>query len=74
MAALNKGTAIVLPAFETADAGDIGVEVAREAVLEGKDAAVGMFWDGRIKAFHSDRYTAGHGWVKRAVAGVRRQA
>jgi hypothetical protein len=27
---------------------------------EGKDAAVKMFWDGRIKAFHTDRYEAGH--------------
>lgn len=116
MSTLDNGTAIVLPAYETGDAGDIGVEVAREAVLgalrrgggrgqetaraagerclvpcvpaalarlpdthttlphadpgstvpsarlgaEGKDAAVRMFWDGRIKAFHTDRYEAGH--------------
>lgn len=33
MATLDNGTAIVLPAYETGDAGDIGVEVAREAVL-----------------------------------------
>lgn len=127
---LRKGTAVVLPAYETGDSGDIGVEVAREAVLgecvqrradgagraalqrswrgvgwagrvqataapttrpgpalppacgltlparplgrptppplstagaEGKDAAVRMFKDGRIKAFHTDRYAAGHG-------------
>ena len=112
MAALSNGTAVVLPAYETGDAGDIGVEVAREAVLgeceradvqgcgkrrwlslrrahsmqlaaccphahhprtvplstvlavlaaaEGKPTAVTMFWDGRIKAFHTDRYQAGH--------------
>lgn len=60
MKTLQGGAAIVLPAYETGDAGDIGVEVAREAVLEGKDAAVKMFWDGRIKAFHTDRYEAGH--------------
>lgn len=60
VAALQKGAAVVLPAYETGDPGDIGVEVAREAVLEGKDAAVRMFWDGRIKAFHTDRYEAGH--------------
>ena len=114
MSTLDNGTAIVLPAYETGDAGDIGVEVAREAVLgegqwggwegaagaagcagecclapsllrlpacrlrilapppmptvtpllpllaEGKDVAVKMFWDGRIKAFHTDRYEAGH--------------
>jgi hypothetical protein len=29
-------------------------------LAEGKDAAVRMFWDGRIKAFHTDRYEAGH--------------
>lgn len=146
--ALGQGAAVVLPAYETGDSGDIGVEVAREAVLgegrgcsgrrggvalrrvgpkvwqigktlrqprretlaraakcrkpspalgwqvvhnvrmrrapgwagckgaypagypiataphthdaEGKDAAVKMFWDGRIKAFHTDRYEAGH--------------
>lgn len=52
--------AIVLPAFETRESGDIGVEIAREAVLEGKDSAVAMFWDGRIKPFHTDRYRAGH--------------
>lgn len=60
MGALSQGAAVVLPAYETGDSGDIGVEVAREAVLEGKDAAVRMFWDGRIKAFHTDRYEAGH--------------
>lgn len=31
--AVNSGSAIVLPAFETGDSGDIGVEVAREAFL-----------------------------------------
>ena len=30
------------------------------ATAEGKDTAVTMFWDGRIKPFHMDRYTAGH--------------
>lgn len=60
LAATEARNAIVLPAFETRDSGDIGVEVAREAVLEGKDAAVAMFWDGRIKPFHGDRYSAGH--------------
>lgn len=113
MKTLQAGAAVVLPAYETGDPGDIGVEVAREAVLgtflsavvfsagelegssaascslllclcapasahscnskqllhalaalplpaEGKDAAVKMFWDGRIKAFHTDRYEAGH--------------
>ena len=30
---LQGGAAVVLPAFETGDPGDIGVEVAREAVL-----------------------------------------
>ncbi|GAB4818755.1 hypothetical protein N2152v2_005801 [Parachlorella kessleri] len=60
LAAVNSGNAIVLPAFETADSGDIGVEVAREVVLEGKELAGPMFWDGRIKAFHTDRYSAGH--------------
>lgn len=60
LAAAQARRAIVLPAFETGESGDIGVEVAREAVLEGKDAAVAMFWDGRIKPFHSDRYSAGH--------------
>ena len=58
--AVNGGQAIVLPAYETGDSGDIGVEVAREAVLGGKDAAAMMFWDGRIKPFHTDRYKAGH--------------
>jgi hypothetical protein len=58
--AVNSGSAIVLPAFETGDSGDIGVEVAREAVLGGKDTAAMMFWDGRIKPFHTDRYKAGH--------------
>lgn len=33
MTALQKGSAVVLPAYETGDPGDIGVEVAREAVL-----------------------------------------
>jgi hypothetical protein len=33
MAVLQNGSAVVLPAFETGDPGDIGVEVAREAVL-----------------------------------------
>ena len=32
----------------------------RSLGAEGKDAAVKMFWDGRIKAFHTDRYEAGH--------------
>lgn len=58
--AVNSGSAIVLPAFETGDSGDVGVEVAREAVLGGKDTAAMMFWDGRIKPFHTDRYRAGH--------------
>lgn len=58
--AVNNKNAIVLPAFETADSGDIGVEVAREVVLEGKELAVPMYWDGRIKAFHTDNYSAGH--------------
>lgn len=40
MATLDNGTAIVLPAYETGDAGDIGVEVAREAVL-GEPAQLG---------------------------------
>lgn len=60
LAAVNGGSAIVLPAYETGDSGDIGVEVAREAVLGGKDTSVVMFWDGRIKPFHTDRYKAGH--------------
>ena len=121
LAAVNNKNAIVLPAFETADSGDIGVEVAREVVLgersaaqrrqqgggagrggcwpqhralqgcaimaspgpnpracpacparkhlphihtprlaEGKELASPMYWDGRIKAFHTDRYSAGH--------------
>jgi hypothetical protein len=30
---LAGGAAVVLPAYETGDAGDVGVEVAREAVL-----------------------------------------
>ena len=60
LAAVAAGHAIVLPAFETGESGDVGVEVAREAVLEGKDTAVAMFWDGRIKPFHTDRYRAGH--------------
>lgn len=34
--------------------------MAREAVLEGKDVAMAMFLDGRIKPFHGDRYSAGH--------------
>lgn len=33
LAAVNNKNAIVLPAFETADSGDIGVEVAREVVI-----------------------------------------
>lgn len=33
MGALSQGAAVVLPAYETGDSGDIGVEVAREAVL-----------------------------------------
>lgn len=60
LAAVNGGSAIVLPAYETGDSGDVGVEVAREAVLGGKDTGVVMFWDGRIKPFHTDRYKAGH--------------
>lgn len=58
--AVNKGDAVVIPAYETEDSGDIGIAVAREAVLGGKDTAVSMFWDGRIKPFHTDRYKAGH--------------
>lgn len=60
LTAVNSGTAIVLPAYETGDSGEVGVEVAREAVLGGKDSAALMFWDGRIKPFHTDRYKAGH--------------
>lgn len=60
LTAVNIGTAIVLPAYETGDSGEVGVEVAREAVLGGKDSAALMFWDGRIKPFHTDRYKAGH--------------
>ncbi|KAL6781671.1 hypothetical protein ACKKBF_B09005 [Auxenochlorella protothecoides x Auxenochlorella symbiontica] len=52
--------AIVLPAFEPGDAGDVGVEVARGAVLGGKAAAAAMSRDGRLKPFHTDRYRAGH--------------
>lgn len=33
MRTLEGGAAVVLPAYETGDPGDIGVEVAREAVL-----------------------------------------
>jgi hypothetical protein len=43
MSTLDNGTAIVLPAYETGDAGDIGVEVAREAVL-------GESWSGLVVA------------------------
>lgn len=57
---VNNGAAVVIPAYETEDSGDIGVAVAREAVLGGKDSAIAMFWDGRIKPFHTDRYKAGH--------------
>jgi hypothetical protein len=60
LAACSSGTAVVLPAFETADSGEVGVEVAREAVAGGKDAAAVMFWDGRARPFHTDRYKAGH--------------
>jgi glycosyltransferase-like protein LARGE len=59
-AAVSAGSAVVLPAYETGDSGEVGVGVAREAVLGGKDAGVVMFWDGRIKPFHTDRYKAGH--------------
>ena len=57
---VDAGNAIVLPAFETRDSAEIGVEVAREAVNKGKDTAITMFWDSRLKPFHSDRYKAGH--------------
>lgn len=60
LATVNAAGAVVLPAYETGDSGEVGVEVAREAVLTGKDAAIVMFWDGRIKPFHTDRYKAGH--------------
>ncbi|KAG7673702.1 hypothetical protein KSW81_006894 [Nannochloris sp. 'desiccata'] len=60
LTAVNGGSAIVLPAYETGDSGEVGVEVARESVLGGKDSAAMMFWDGRIKPFHTDRYKAGH--------------
>lgn len=60
LAAVNDGNAIVLPAYETGDSGEIGIEVAREAVAGGKDTAALMFWDGRLKPFHTDRYKAGH--------------
>jgi hypothetical protein len=60
LTAVNGGSAVVLPAYETSDSGEVGVAVARDAVLGGKDAAVAMFWDGRIKPFHTDRYKAGH--------------
>jgi len=60
LAAVESKNAIVLPAYETGDQGDIGVEVAREVVIEGKDTAVTMFWDGRIKPFHGDNYKQGH--------------
>lgn len=37
--AVNNKNAIVLPAFETTDSGDVGVEVAREVVLGGCPSA-----------------------------------
>lgn len=63
-ASLREATAarnaIVLPAFETRDSGGVGVEAARDAALDGKSAAAQMYRDGRLKAFHADRYRAGH--------------
>lgn len=57
---VDAGYAVVLPAYETRDSAEIGIEVAKEAVRKGKDSAITMFWDGRLKPFHADRYKAGH--------------
>ena len=58
--AVDGKNAIVLPAFETGEQGDVGVEIAREVVIEGKDTAIVMFWDGRIRPFHTANYKQGH--------------
>lgn len=59
--AVNNKNAIVLPAFETADSGDIGVEVAREVVLGRPAYSVGLWCGCRMAACAA--YGRNLGWV-----------
>jgi len=70
---LSQGAAMVLPAFETADEGDAGVELAVQAVQQGKSYLVPHLKINNAIPFHYCRYQPVHGatkslyWIKNST-------
>ncbi|KAL4538283.1 hypothetical protein Ndes2437B_g01296 [Nannochloris sp. 'desiccata'] len=70
---LSQGAAIVLPAFETADEGDAGVELAVQAVQQGKSYLVPHLKINYAFPFHGCYFPVGQGateslhWIKNST-------
>lgn len=70
---LSQGAAMVLPAFETADEGDAGIELAVEAVQQGKSYLVPHLKINNAFPFHGCYFPVGQGateslhWIKNST-------
>ena len=57
---LSHQAAFVLPAFETADSGERGVEIATDLVHRGKDSLTAHLIEDKVYPFYACRFPVGH--------------